>query len=102
MTSPYSQLLTIVDVSFLEKKNSAIPIVTKKSAKINDKSKNAIKDDQGALFEEIMLECKSIDDLKINFPEFEFEKNNSLTAFDIKCDLCTKNESNISGETNSK
>ena len=49
-----------------------------------------------------MLECKSIEDLKINFPEFEFEKNNSLTAFDIKCDLCTKNESNISGETNSK
>ena len=95
--------------------NSAIPIVTKKSdiptvndnpshpnEIINDKNDSAIKDDQGALFEEIMLECKSIDDLRVNLPEFEFEKNNSSPAFNIKCDLCTKNESNISGETNSK
>ena len=61
--------------------NPAIPIVTESpvipSVEINaDKNNNEFIGDQAALFEEMMLECKSIEDLKVNLPEFQFHIKN--------------------------
>ena len=55
-----------------------------------DMNHNDFTGDQVALFEEMILDCKSIEHLKVNLPEFQFNMNATSTAIDINCDLCKK------------
>lgn len=55
---------------------------------------NVVSDCQDGFEEMLMDSCKSIEHLKINLPEFRF--NISATTINILCEICTKNDAELS------